>query len=49
MWGSGHVHVYDGGSLQFGEFPYFTSDGNGGAVFSWYTNSPRFSRMRSTS
>lgn len=40
MWGSGHVHVYDGGSLQFGEFPYFTYDGNGGAVFSWYSNSP---------
>ena len=40
MWGSGNVHVYDGGSLQFGEFPYFKYDGNGGAVFSWYTNSP---------
>jgi hypothetical protein len=40
MWGSGHVHVLDSGSLQFGEFPYFTPDGNGGAVFSWYTNSP---------
>jgi hypothetical protein len=40
MWGSGNVHVYDGGSLQFGEFPYFTYDGNGGAAFSWYTNSP---------
>ncbi len=40
LWGSGHVHVYDGGSLQFGEFPYFTSDGNGGGVFSWYTNGP---------
>lgn len=34
------VHVYDGGSLQFGEFPYFIPDGSGGAVFSWYTNSP---------
>ncbi|HUI85278.1 MAG TPA: hypothetical protein VL240_13700 [Candidatus Binatia bacterium] len=40
MWGSGHVHVFDGGSLQFGEFPYFTPDGSGGAVFSWYSNSP---------
>ena len=40
MWGSGHVHVFDGGSLQFGEFPYFTPDGSGGGVFSWYTNSP---------
>ena len=40
MWGSGHVHVFDGGSLQFGEFPYFVPDGSGGAVFSWYSNSP---------
>ena len=23
LWGSGHVHVYDGGSLQSGEFPAF--------------------------
>jgi hypothetical protein len=40
MWGSGHVHVYDGGSLQFGEFPYFQPDGSGGAIFSWYSTSP---------
>ena len=40
LWGSTPVHVFDGGSLQFGEFPYFISDGNGGAVFAWYTNSP---------
>jgi hypothetical protein len=40
MWGANNVHVYDGGSLQFGEFPYFVSDSNGGAVFGWYTNSP---------
>ena len=40
LWGSSHVHVFDGGSLQFGEFPYFTPDGSGGAVFSWYSNSP---------
>jgi hypothetical protein len=40
LWGSGHVKVFDGGSLQFGEFPYFIPDGSGGAVFSWYTNSP---------
>ncbi len=39
LW-AGNVHVYDGGSLQFGEFPYFTYDGNGGAVFSWYSSSP---------
>ena len=40
LWGSGHVKVFDGGSLQFGEFPYFIPDGSGGAVFSWYSNSP---------
>ncbi len=28
--------VFDGGSLQFGNFPEFVSDGSGGAVFSWY-------------
>ena len=28
--------VLDGGSLQFGNFPEFVSDGAGGAVFSWY-------------
>jgi hypothetical protein len=40
LWGKGHVKVFDNGSLQFGEFPYFVPDGNGGAVFAWYTNSP---------
>jgi hypothetical protein len=28
------------GSLQLGNFPYFTPDGSGGAVFGWYTSSP---------
>jgi hypothetical protein len=40
LWGKGHVKVFDNGSLQFGAFPYFVPDGNGGAVFAWYTNSP---------
>ena len=42
LWGAGHVHVFDlaGGSLQFGNFPEFESDGAGGAVFAWYTSSP---------
>ena len=40
LWGAQHVKVYDGGSLQFGEFPYFVPDGSGGAVFSWYSSSP---------
>jgi hypothetical protein len=40
LWGKTHVKVFDNGSLQFGAFPYFVPDGNGGAVFSWYTSSP---------
>jgi len=40
LWGSSNVNIFDVGSLQFGNFPYFVYDGNGGAVFAWYTNSP---------
>lgn len=40
LWGAQPVVIYNAGSLQFGEFPYFVPDGNGGAVFSWYSNSP---------
>jgi hypothetical protein len=40
MWGSANVDIFDVGSLQFGNFPYFTYDHNGGAVFTWYTSSP---------
>ena len=40
LWGAGNVDIFDVGSLQFGNFPYFVYDGNGGAVFAWYTNSP---------
>ncbi len=42
LWPAGHVKVYDdaSGSLQFGNFPSFQHDGNGGAVFAWYTSSP---------
>lgn len=40
LWGKSNVMIFDDGSLQFGEFPYFVPDGSGGAVFSWYTNSP---------
>ncbi len=34
-----HVIVFDGDSLQFGNYPTFTTDGSGGAVFSWYGTS----------
>ena len=40
LWGKKNVVIFDKGSLQLGEFPYFIPDGSGGAVFSWYTNSP---------
>ena len=40
LWTSTHVRVFDGGSLQFGNFPTFLSDGSGGAVFAWYSSSP---------
>jgi len=40
LWASTHVRVFDGGSIQFGNFPTFVSDGGGGAVFSWYSTSP---------
>ncbi|MHC5004897.1 MAG: hypothetical protein ACYTJ0_17445, partial [Planctomycetota bacterium] len=32
--------VFDGGSLQFGNFPTIVADGAGGAVFGWYSSSP---------
>ena len=40
LWGAGHVAVFDGGSLQFGNFPEMVADGSGGAVFAWYGVSP---------
>jgi hypothetical protein len=40
LWGADHVTVFDGGSLQFGNFPPFVTDGAGGAVFGWYQVSP---------
>ncbi len=38
-WGASHVAVFDGGSLQFGNFPPMVADGSGGAVFAWYNTS----------
>jgi hypothetical protein len=40
LWPSTHVRVFDGASLQFGNFPTFVTDGAGGAVFRWYSSSP---------
>lgn len=39
LWGDG-VTVFNGGSLQFGNFPTFKPDGSGGAVLAWYSSSP---------
>lgn len=40
LWGAHHIAVFDKGSLQFGNWPSFITDRDGGAVFSWYTSSP---------
>ena len=48
LWGANHVAVFDGGSLQFGNFPPFVTDSSGGAVFGWCSE-VRSSRARSTS
>lgn len=40
LWGASPLAVFDGGSLQFGNFPEFEPDGAGGAVFAWYSSSP---------
>jgi len=42
LWGASPLPIFDAaaGSLQFGNFPDFVTDGAGGAVFSWYTSSP---------
>jgi hypothetical protein len=40
LWGAGHVAVFDGGSLQIGNFPQHVPDGSGGAVFAWYSAAP---------
>lgn len=40
LWGAQPRVVFDGGSLQIGNFPPFVPDGAGGAVFSWYGVSP---------
>ncbi|MDZ4753419.1 MAG: dockerin type I domain-containing protein [Phycisphaerae bacterium] len=40
LWPRAHVKVFTAGSLQFGNFPNFLSDGAGGAVFAFYTTGP---------
>lgn len=45
-WGATHKRVFDGGSLQIGNYPSFVADGAGGAVFAWYQVSPLQSRAQ---
>jgi len=40
LWGANNIPIFTNGSLQFGNFPHFLPDGNGGAVFAWYTSVP---------
>jgi hypothetical protein len=40
LWGATPVAVFDGGSIQLGNFPPFTMDEWGGATFAWYSTSP---------
>ena len=40
QWVATNVRVFTTGSLQFGNFPSFISDGEGGAIFSWYATGP---------
>ena len=46
QWVSTNVRVFATGSLQFGNFPPFISDGEGGAILSWYTSSPLMARVQ---
>ena len=39
-WAAVGTFVFSTGSLQFGNFPSFVSDGSGGAYFCWYTTGP---------
>ena len=40
MWGDTPIPVMTAGSLQFGNFPNFITDGAGGMVVSWYQSVP---------
>lgn len=46
VWADNHIVIFDGGSLQFGNFPPFVTDGAGGAVFGWYETGPLQSRAQ---
>jgi hypothetical protein len=45
-WGTEGVAVFGKGSLQYGHFPDFLPDGEGGAYFTWYTVEPLNARAQ---
>jgi len=40
LWGTSPLNIFDSGSLQIGNYPYFEPDGAGGGLFCWYGVSP---------
>ncbi len=48
-WAANGTAVFTTGSLQFGAYPPFVSDGAGGAYFTWYTSSPLQSSVQRVS
>jgi len=46
LWVATNVRVFTTGSVQTGNFPAFLPDGQGGAIFSWYTVSPLQTRIQ---
>jgi hypothetical protein len=46
LWPATTVRVFQAGSLQNGNFPPFIPDGEGGAIFAWYTTSPLMARVQ---
>ena len=46
QWATANVRVFGAGSLQIGNFPRFLPDGEGGAIFAWYTSSPLMCRVQ---
>jgi hypothetical protein len=46
IWGLNPIDVFASGSLQFGNYPEFIADTNGGGVFCWYETSPLMTRLQ---
>jgi len=46
IWGLNPIDVFTSGSLQYGNYPEFIADTNGGGVFCWYETSPLMTRLQ---